>query len=139
MKRLAVLAIVLLVGVSLAQAQGRGARGRERRGGQGPAALQAQHSITGTRSAPGDVQRPVRQRLRDADNCQASDGRPLWRRLRDPASCPRFSPASRGDRPGMGWGYMRGGGGGRGGWDRSCCPHGGCPGDGGGWHHGWRR
>ena len=138
MKRLAVLAIVLLVGVSLAQAQGRGARGGNRRGGQGPAAVQATQSTSYTQGAPDNMQRPIRQRLRDPNNCQATDGQPLRQRLRDPASCPRFSAANRSGLPGMGWGCMRGGGG-RGGWDRPCCPYCGWRGGQGGRHHGWSR
>lgn len=138
MKRLAVLAIVLLVGVSLAQAQGRGARGGDRRGAQGAGAVQATQSTSDTPGAADSVQRPIRQRLRDPNNCQATDGRPLRQRLRDPANCPRFNAAGRSNQPGMGWGGMRSGGG-RGGWDRSCCPCCGCWGGQGGWRHGWGR
>ena len=73
MKRLVVLAVVLIVGVSLAQAQGRGARGGDRRGRQGPAAVQASQNTDDTRGGRDNVQRPIRQRLRDPNNCQAAE------------------------------------------------------------------
>jgi hypothetical protein len=138
MKRLAVLAFVLLVGVSLAQAQGGSAWGRDRRGGRGPAAVQAMHGRNQMRSTPDSVQRPMRQRLGDPYNRQATDSQPVRRRLRDPASCARFSPAGRGNQAGMGWGGMRGGGG-RVSWNTLCCPYCGYRGGQGGWRHGWGR
>ncbi len=136
MKRLVVLAIVLLVGASLAQAQARGMRGGDRRGRQGPAAVQAAQDTDDTRGGRDDVQRPIRQRLRDPNNCQAAEGRPLQQRQRDPANCPRSNAASRGNLPGMGWGCLRRGGS-PGGWDRLCCPRCGCCRNQGGRHHGW--
>jgi hypothetical protein len=136
MKRLVVIGIVLLIGTSLAQAQGRGARDGNRRGRQGPAAVQASQNTDDTRGGQDNVQRPIRQRLRDPNNCQAAEGRPLQQRLRDPASCPRFSAARRGNSPGMGWGCLRRGGS-PGGWNRSCCPRCGCCRGQGGRHRGW--
>ncbi len=138
MKRLAVLAIVLSVSVSLAQAQGRGARGGSRRGGHVPAAVQATQNTNSAQGAADTVQRPFRQRLRDPNICHASGGRPLRQRLRDPANCPRIGAASRGNQPGLGWGCMRGGGG-RVGGDRPCCRCCNCRRGQGGWQRGWDR
>jgi hypothetical protein len=136
MKQAVVISIVLLVGASLAQAQGRGARGGDRRGRQGPASVQASQTADDTGGGRDNVQRPIRQRLRDPNNCQAAEGRLLKQRQRDPANCPRFNAASRGNSPGMGWGGLRRGGG-PGGWDRACCPRCGCCRGQGGRHHGW--
>lgn len=138
MKRLVVLVTVLIVGVSLVQAQGRGTRGADRRGGQGQAAARAAQATDDVLRAQGSIQRAIRQRVRDPDNCQVAGNRPLQQRLRDPASCARFNAASRSISPGKGWDCLR-----RAvrapGWDRPCCLVGGRYHYQGGRHHGWRR
>jgi len=61
MKSMITIAVVLLIGASWVQAQGRGVRGGGRQGARLQAALRT--------SSTDAVQRPIRQRLRDPNNC----------------------------------------------------------------------
>lgn len=138
MRQLVVLATVLIVGVSLAQAQGRGTRNADRRSRQELVAVRAAQATDDALRAQGSIQRAIRQRVRDPGNCQVAGDRPLQQRLRDPASCTRFNAASRRSSLGSGWGCLRRGAR-AGGWDRSCCLVGRCCRYQGGRHHGWRQ
>jgi len=60
MKSMITIAVVLLIGASWVQAQGRGVRGGGRQGARLQAALRT--------SSTDAVQRPIRQRLRDPNN-----------------------------------------------------------------------
>ena len=138
MKKFVVLASVLIMGASLAQAQGRGARSGDARGWQGSATTQPTPNANVARGDQNNVQRPIRQRLRDPNKCQVNDGRAQRQRMRDPANCPRLGAAGRSNPLGAGWGRAYNGCG-RARWAQANCPRCGCAGRQGGWRHGWGR
>ncbi|MGD8452716.1 MAG: hypothetical protein PVJ57_12930 [Phycisphaerae bacterium] len=133
MKRVVLLGIVLLAGVSVAMAQGRGGRTGQRGGRSAAQGVRAATTVVTPSVAPTVAQRPMRQRVRDINNCQATDGQPLRERLHDPASCLRLNAG--GGQRGMGLRLGLGLGCRGGGLRYGCCPCGRC---GGGRHHGWR-
>jgi hypothetical protein len=105
MRQLAVLTIALIAGAGIAQAQEAVTPAGDAKGQKAPPdvrlpqqssqqnAVQLPQRNDTAPGAQSDVQRPIRRRLRDPNNCQAAEGRPIRQRLRDPANCQfRSSP-----------------------------------------------
>ena len=122
MKQFAAVTVALIVSAALAQSQNAGAPAVNANDQQGQSTVETVPANDAGPAAPSNVQRPLRQRLRDPNRCQAPENRPGRQGLCDPADCPRPNCPRRDgancrlrqgapncDRgPGMKWGHGRG-------------------------------
>lgn len=89
MKQFAAVTVALIVSAALAQSQNAGAPAANGNDQQERTTVQPAPANDTGPVAPSNVQRPLRQRLRDPNRCQASENRPGRQRFCDPADCPR--------------------------------------------------
>jgi hypothetical protein len=88
-KQFAAVTVALIVSAALAQSQNAGAPAVNANDQQGQSTVQTVPANDAGPAAPSNVQRPLRQRLRDPNRCQAPENRPGRQGLCDPADCPR--------------------------------------------------
>lgn len=89
MKQFAAVTVALIVSAALAQSQNAGAPAVNANDQQGQSTVETVPANDAGPAAPSNVQRPLRQRLRDPNRCQAPENRPGRQGLCDPADCPR--------------------------------------------------
>jgi hypothetical protein len=89
MKQFAAVTGALIGSAALAQRQNAGAPAVNANDQQGQSTVETVPANDAGPAAPSNVQRPLRQRLRDPNRCQAPENRPGRQGLCDPADCPR--------------------------------------------------